>query len=443
MHQTVDNVRFIIADVECGACQSPGHAGYGYQRLPIDNPMATIAILGTFDTKGDEHAYVDQLIRARGHQTLRIDVGTLEPARLVPDITREAVAKAAGTELATVVARRDRGEAVSWMARGAPIVLSRLHAEGRIQGVLSLGGGGGTAICTAAMRALPVGVPKFMVSTLAGGNMAPYVGIKDITVMPSIVDVAGLNRLSRLLLAQAAGAICGLVEASVPDVHQTKPMIVASQFGNTTPCVTHARATLEAAGFEVLVFAATGTGGKTMESIIESGLVTGVLDITTTEWADELVGGVLTAGPTRCEAAARLGVPTVLTPGCLDMVNFGEPASVPQKFQGRRFYHHNPQVTLMRTTPAENAELGRILAEKCNRSLGPVAVVFPMRGISVISAPGQPFHDPDADLALRDHWRSHLRPGIPFIEYPGNINEPAFADLCTTQLLSLIHSKAA
>ena len=400
--------------------------------------MATIAILGTFDTKGDEHAYVDQLVRARGHQTLRIDVGTLEPARLSPDITREEVAQAAGIDLASVVARRDRGEAVALMAKGAPIILAQLHAEGRIHGVLSLGGGGGTAICTAAMRALPLGIPKFMVSTLASGNTAPYVGIKDITLMPSIVDVAGLNRLSRLLLAQAAGAICGMVEAKTPDLENAKPMIVASQFGNTTPCVTRARSALEAAGYEVLVFAATGTGGRTMESIIESGLVAGVLDITTTEWADELIGGVLTAGPTRCEAAALHGVPAILTPGCLDMVNFGESASVPEKFRDRRFYHHNPQVTLMRTTPEENAQLGGILAEKCNRSSGPVAVVFPLSGISVISAPGQPFHDPVADAALRDSWRSQLRPGIPFIEYPGNINDPAFADLCVAQLLDLI-----
>lgn len=403
--------------------------------------MATIAILGTFDTKGDEHGYVDSQIRARGHQTLRIDVGTLEPPRLKPDVSREEVAQAAGADLAAVVARRDRGEAVSLMARGAPIVLARLHAEGRIDGVLSLGGGGGTAICTAAMRALPLGVPKFMVSTLASGHTAPYVGLKDITLMPSIVDVAGLNRLSRLLLAQAAGAICGMVESRPPDAAEARPMIVASQFGNTTPCVTRARSALEAAGFEVLVFAATGTGGRTMESIIESGLVSGVLDITTTEWADECVGGVLSAGPTRCEAAARHGVPAILTPGCLDMVNFGEPASVPEKFSQRRFYHHNPQVTLMRTSPEENAELGRLLADKCNLSRGPVTVLFPLKGISVISAPGQPFHDPVADAALRDAWKSHLRPDIAFEEYDGNINDTAFADLCAARLINLIRSQ--
>jgi uncharacterized protein (UPF0261 family) len=282
---------------------------------------------------------------------------------------------------------------------------------------------------------LPVGFPKLMVSTLASGNTAPYVGVKDIVMMPSVVDVAGLNRLSRKLLAQAAGAICGMVEARVPADVADKPVIVASQFGNTTPCVTHARTLLETAGYEVMVFAATGNGGRTMESLIESGVAAGVLDITTTEWADELVGGVLNAGPTRCEAAARVGVPAIVTPGCLDMVNFGERASVAEKFNDRRFYQHNAQVTLMRTNPEECAELGRILAAKCNLSTGPVSVLLPLRGISVISAPGQPFHWPEADAALFGEWKRHLRADIPVLEYNGNINDPAFAELCVRELM--------
>ena len=400
--------------------------------------MATIAVLGTFDTKGEEHDYVAGLIRQRGHATLMVDVGTLDAPRAKADVGREVIAAAAGADLGAIAARRDRGEAVAAMTRGAPLVLARLHAEGRIHGVISLGGGGGTAICTAAMRALPVGVPKLMVSTLASGHTAPYVGVKDIVMMPSVVDVAGLNRLSRTLLAQAAGAICGMVEARVPEGATDRPVIVASQFGNTTACVTAARRILEAAGYEVMIFAATGNGGRTMESLIESGLVSGVLDITTTEWADELLGGVLTAGPTRCEAAARRGVPAILTPGCLDMVNFGEPSSVPERFKGRRFYHHNAQVTLMRTTPAENAELGRILAEKCNLSIGPVAVLLPLKGISVISAPGQPFHWPEADAALFEAWKGHLRKDIPVIEFDGEINDPAFAELCARTLLTLL-----
>lgn len=404
--------------------------------------MATIAVLGTFDTKGEEHGYVAELIRARGHGTLLIDVGALEAPKVQPDVLRTEIATAAGADLAAIVARRDRGEAVAAMTKGAPLVLARLQREGRIDGVISLGGGGGTAICTAAMRALPVGFPKLMVSTLASGNTAPYVGVKDIVMMPSVVDVAGLNRLSRKLLAQAAGAICGMVEAQVPAGAADKPVIVASQFGNTTPCVTHARGLLEAAGYEVMIFAATGNGGRTMESLIEAGIPAGVLDITTTEWADELVGGVLNAGPTRCEAAARHGVPAILTPGCLDMVNFGEPASVPAKYSGRRFYHHNAQVTLMRTTPEECAQLGRILAEKCNLSTGPVTVLIPLKGISVISAPGQPFYWPEADAALFGEWKRHLRPGIPVIEYDGNINDPAFAELCVGELLKNVAAVA-
>lgn len=403
--------------------------------------MATIAVLGTFDTKGEEHRYVASLIEQRGHKVLLVDAGTLGPATLAADIPREAVAAAGGGNLADVAARRDRGEAVALMTRGAPAIVSALQREGRIDGIVSLGGGGGTAIGTAAMRALPVGFPKLMVSTLASGNTAPYVGVKDIVMMPSVVDVAGLNRLSRRLLAQAAGAICGMVEARVPEGAADRPVVVASQFGNTTACVTHARTILEDAGFEVLVFAATGIGGRTLESLVESGMVAGVLDITTTEWADELAGGVLGAGPTRLEAAARGGVPAILTPGCLDMVNFGEPASVPARYQGRRFYPHNAQVTLMRTNPEECAELGRILAAKANLSTGPVTVLIPLGGISVISAPGQPFHWPEADAALFGEWKRNLRPGIRVVEHPGNINDPAFAELCARELIANIQAR--
>ncbi len=396
--------------------------------------MSTIAILGTMDTKGVEHGYIADRIRDRGHGVLVIDVGTLEAPRLKPDITREEVAAAGGGDMWELVARRDRGESVGVMTRGAPVVLARLAAEGRIQGVISLGGGGGTAIGTAAMRELPVGFPKVMVSTLASGNVAPYVGVKDIVMFPSVVDIAGLNRISRELLARAAGAVCGMVEARVPEVAD-RPIVVASQFGNTTPCIEKAKAIVEAAGYEVVVFAATGTGGRTMESLIEAGMVAGVLDITTTEWADELVGGVLTAGPTRLEAAARAGVPAVVSTGCLDMVNFGPRDSVPEKFRGRLFYQHNAQVTLMRTTPEENARLGRVLAGKLNASRGPVAVVLPLRGGSVIGAPGGPFHDPEADAALYSALKGGLRADIPVRELDCAINDPAFAEACAEELL--------
>jgi uncharacterized protein (UPF0261 family) len=291
------------------------------------------------------------------------------------------------------------------------------------------------------MRALPIGFPKLMVSTLASGNTAPYVGVKDIVMFPSIVDVAGLNRISRQLLARAAGAICGMVETQLPAASE-KPIIVASQFGNTTACVEHARKILEAAGYEVLVFHATGTGGRTMESLIETGMVAGVLDITTTVWADELVGGILGAGPTRLEAAARKGVPAVVSTGCLDMVNFGPPETVPAKFSGRQFYQHNPQVTLMRTTPEECAKLGVILAEKLNLSTGPVTVLLPLRGGSVISARGGPFHDAAADAALYTSLKARLRSDSPVTELECAINDPPFAEACAKTLLRKLGDSA-
>lgn len=387
------------------------------------------------DTKGEEHAFVANLIKQRGHQVLVIDTGTLDAPKLKPDITRFEVAAAAGADLNALVAKKDRGEAVAAMSRGAPVVLARLVADKRIDGVISLGGGGGTAISTAAMRALPIGFPKVMVSTLASGNTAPYVGVKDIVMFPSVVDVAGINRISRQILTRAAGAICGMVE-SVPSPGEDKPIIVASMFGNTTDCVQAAKKILEAAGYEVLVFHATGTGGRAMESLIESGMVAGVLDITTTEWADELVGGILGAGPTRCEAAARHGVPAIVTPGCLDMVNFGGPETVPSKFADRTFYQHNPQVTLMRTSPEECAELGRILAEKINLSIAPVTVLLPLKAISVISAPGQKFHDPIADRILFTALKAFLRKDIEVVELDCAINAPEFARACAEKLLA-------
>ena len=401
--------------------------------------MATVAVLGTLDSKGEEHAFVAALIAKQGHRPLLIDVGTGAPPSVKPDVTREEVAAAAGIDLAALIARKDRGECVVAMTKAAPVMLARLAAEGRIQGVISLGGGGGTAIATAAMRALPLGFPKLMVSTLAAGNVAPYLGTKDITMMPSIADVAGLNRLSKVIFTRAAGAICGMVGAE-PETTSNRPLVVASQFGNTTACVTEAKKILEAAGFEVLVFAATGTGGRIMESVIESGMAAGVLDVTTTEWADELVGGVLNAGPERMDAAAKAKVPTVIAPGCLDMVNFGEMASVPAKFKGRNFYVHNPQVTLMRTTKDECAELGRIIAQKAEACTAGATVLIPRKAISVISAPGKPFHDAAADEALFGALRAGCK-RTPVKEFDLEINDPAFARACAEELIRLMGSR--
>ncbi len=402
--------------------------------------MKTIAVLGTFDTKGAEHAFIAEHIRARGHQPLLIDVGGLGPPQCAADISRDEVALAGGLDLPGLRRREDRGAMVEAMTAAAPVLLAQLAQAGRIHGVISLGGTGGTAIATAAMRSLPLGLPKVMVSTVASGNVAAYVGVKDIVMFPSIVDVAGLNRFSRGVFARAAGAVCGMAEAdeATGGAAATKPLIVASMFGNTTTCVDAARRLLETAGYEVLVFHATGMGGRTMESLIETGLVAGVLDVTTTEWADELVGGVLNAGPTRLEAAARHGVPAVIAPGCLDMVNFGAPETIPSKFFHRTLYRHNPQVTLMRTTPDECTQLGCIVAGKASLSTGPVTILLPRRGISVISEAGKPFHDAAADQALFAALRQNLRPDIPVLELDCTINDPRFAEACVAALLKNI-----
>ncbi len=408
--------------------------------------MLTIAVLGTFDTKGHELVFVAEAIRREGLATLLIDVGTLDAPVAKPDVSRADVLATLGEDTAPILARQDRGECVTLMSRAAAACLARLAGERKIDGIVALGGGGGTAIGTAAMRALPIGFPKLMVSTLAAGNTAPYVGSTDITMMPAIVDVSGINRISRAIFENAAGAICGMTQAAAARRDRTsddKPIIVASMFGNTTACVTEARKHLEAAGYEVLVFHATGSGGRAMEALIASGMVTGVLDVTTTEWADELVGGILGAGPARLEAAAKAGVPAVVAPGCLDMVNFGERQTVPAKFAGRTFYQHNPQVTLMRTDATEAAELGRILARKVNAYRSPAAVLLPRKAISVISAPGKPFHDAAADAALYSELLANLRPGITVHDTPLEINDPAFAKLAADALLAAIAAQRA
>jgi uncharacterized protein (UPF0261 family) len=393
---------------------------------------STIAVLGTLDSKGEEHAFVAGELRKLGHTALLIDVGTLAPPTVTPDITRD--------EITTLPDSNDRGECVTFMSEAIPGFLKQLVESGRIQGVISLGGGGGTAICTAAMRALPVGFPKLMVSTLASGNTAHYVGSSDIVMMPSIVDVAGLNRISRTIFTRAAGAISGMVGVEIAESADQRPLIVASMFGNTTECIGMATKQLEAAGYEVLVFHATGMGGKTMEALIASGMVAGVLDVTTTEWADELVGGTLSAGPTRLDAAAAAGIPAIIAPGCLDMANFGGRETVPAEFADRLFYIHNPQVTLMRTTPAECAKLGQILAEKANSYPAPTTLLIPRQAISVIAAEGQPFYDPAADSALFEAIHAHAK--VPVIDVDCGINDAEFASACVDALLANISTQA-
>ena len=397
-----------------------------------------IAVLGTLDSIGHEHRFVADVIEQRGHSVTLIDLGTGSIPQVKPDITRYDVAEAAGLDLKALIDKRDRGECVVAMSTAAPVLLAKLVSEGKIHGVISLGGGGGTALATSAMRALPVGFPKLMVSTLASGNTAHYLGTKDITMMPSIVDVAGLNSISKTIFTRAAGAICGMVEAEI-NTSENKPLIAASMFGNTTECIQIAAKVLEQAGYEVLIFHATGTGGKTMESLIESGMIKGVLDLTTTEWADELVGATLSAGPTRMDAMSLAKIPAVISPGCLDMANFGERDSIPAKFEGRNFYIHNPQVTLMRTNAEECAELGKIIAQKANANPAPTAILNPMKGISVISTEGQPFHDPEADKALFNAIHQYAE--IEVIDCDETINSEIFAKRAAHKLLDLMRVK--
>jgi uncharacterized protein (UPF0261 family) len=302
-----------------------------------------------------------------------------------------------------------------------------------------MGGGGGTVIGTSAMRSLPIGVPKLMVTTVASGDTSPYVGAADITMMPSIVDVSGLNRISRTIFTNAAGAICGMVtgDKAASEPHE-KPLIAATMFGNTTRAVDHARQIMEENGYEVLVFHATGTGGRTMETLIESGYFAGVMDITPTEWADEVCGGVLSAGPTRMEAAAKAGIPQVVTPACIDMCNFWAPETIPDRYKDRLFYPWNPNVSLMRTTPEENARMGEIFAEKLNRSTGPVTVFIPMGGFSELDYPDKLFWWPAADQAFVDALKKYLRADIPIEISDKDVNHPEFSGQLAYKMLEYL-----
>jgi uncharacterized protein (UPF0261 family) len=411
--------------------------------------MATIVLFCALDTKGEEARLVRDYIAARGHRPLVVNTGVIGEPPFAPDVSAAEVASAGGTTLDALRQQADRGAAIAAMARGAAAVAARLRQDGRLDGAVGLGGSAGTSVASAAMRALPVGVPKVLVSTVASGNVAPYVGTKDVAMLYSVVDVAGLNRLSRAVLANAAGAVCGAVEAAAdlaaqPPVEE-KPLLAASMFGNTTQLVDAARAIFERHGYEVLVFHATGSGGQTMEGLIRDGFVQGSYDVTTTEWADELCGGVFSAGPTRLDAAGERGIPQVIAPGCLDMVNFGAEDTVPARYKqdpSRRFYVWNPQVTLMRTTPEENAQLGRLIAEKANAAQGPVQLFLPLRGVSILDSATdegpQPFWWPEADQALFAAIKQHLRRDIPVHELDVNVNDEAFAKATTDALLAML-----
>lgn len=404
-----------------------------------EDRAVTVVLVGTLDTKGLELAFVRDLLRARGAETLVIDAGSLGEPAFAPEVDRERVFSAAGTTIEAVRSAGDRGEAVNAAARGVAAIARSLHNEGRVSAVLALGGSAGTTIGTSAMRALPFGVPKVMVSTLASGQTRPFVGGSDIFLLHSVADIAGLNGLTRTVLANAAHAVAGMIAPRAESAPiAERPRIAATMFGVTTPCVDRARKSLEAAGYEVIVFHATGVGGQAMEGLIRDGKVAGVLDLTTTELADEHVGGVLSAGPDRLEAAGRAGIPQVVSVGALDMVNFGPRGTVLERFASRRFHVHNANVTLMRTTPEECAAIGRHMAEVLARSTGPTTVMLPLGGVSAIDVPGGPFHDPEADAALFAAIREglHGHPRVKVVERPEAINDPAFADAAAVALLA-------
>lgn len=387
-----------------------------------------IYAVATMDTKGQELTYVAERARAAGARVITVDVGTKDPATVAADIDRYRVAACHPKGVDAVLSNRDRGQAVSAMGEALCAFLKAEHAAGKVAGVIGMGGTGGTALISPAMQALPIGLPKLLVSTVASGNTAPYVGCCDITMMYSVVDVAGINRVSRHVLANAAHAIAGMVLSEVPAA-QDKPTIGMTMFGVTTPCVTAVREALEAKGFDCLVFHATGTGGQAMEKLVDSGLINGVLDITTTEVADEVVGGVFRAGPKRFEVILEKRIPYVMSLGAMDMVNFGAKDTVPEQFRSRKLHVHNSQVTLMRTTPEENRQCARWIAGKINRSTAPLIMLVPEGGVSLIDAPGQPFHDPQADAALFDELEKTVQQTADrqIRRLPYNVNDPKFS----------------
>ncbi len=401
--------------------------------------MKTIAIAGTFDSKGKELNFVKEVLESLGLNTLTIHCGVFEPI-FETDISNEEVAREIGEDIHEIAAKKDRALATEILSKAMERLIPKLYAEGKFDGIISLGGTGGTSLVTPGMRALSIGVPKIMVSTVASGNVQQYVGTSDIVMFPSIVDVSGLNSISTKIFTNAALAIAGMVNLEHEEsVREKRPLVAATMFGVTTPCVDVAREYLEEKGYEVLVFHATGIGGRVMERLIEEGYFKGVLDITTTEWCDELVGGVLAAGPNRLEAAGKYRVPQVVSVGALDMVNFGPIDTVPEKFKGRKFYKHNPTVTLMRTTVEENKKLGEIIAEKLNKTQGPTALMLPLKGVSMIDAEGQPFYGPEEDEVLFDTLKANIdKSKVELIEMDAHINDREFALTAAKKLVELM-----
>ena len=397
--------------------------------------MPAVYAIATMDTKGEELAFVARCLKQAGVEVLTVDVGTLSNPVVTPDILREQVL---GDR--TLPVGDDRGAAVTAMGDALTVFLQDEMDDGRISGVIGIGGSGGTALISAAMRALPVGLPRLIVSTVASGNTAPYVDCTDITLMYSVVDVAGLNAVSQRVLSNAAHAMAGMVTHQPPKT-ETKPCLGMTMFGVTTPCVTAVRESLERRGYDCLVFHATGTGGRAMEGLVKAGMIRGILDITTTEVADEVVGGIMPAGPARFDALVESGLPLVLSTGAMDMVNFGGLETVPVQFRQRNLHVHNAQVTLMRTSVEENIQMAKWMAAKLNRATTPFTLLLPEGGVSLLDVPGQPFHDPEADAALFRALEDSIEPaeGRNIVRLPQHINSPAFSAAIVDAYVELCH----
>ncbi|AVP54324.1 hypothetical protein K144313037_16020 [Clostridium tetani] len=398
-----------------------------------------IIILGTLDTKGEEFKFIKDIIEKEGLDTIVIDVGVVGEAKLRPNIDKKEVAIVGGSSIEDLIKKKDRGYAMEVMMKGSAAIVKRLSKEEGISGIISLGGSGGTSIASYAMRALEVGIPKVMVSTLASGDTRPYVGEKDITMIYSVVDISGINTLSSKILSNAAYALIGMVKGKAPELKGEKPLIGATMFGVTTKGVNIAKEYLENNGYEVLVFHATGAGGRAMEDLIRSGYIKGVLDMTTTEWCDEVVGGVLNAGPNRLEAASDMGIPQVVAPGALDMVNFGPIETVPEEFKKRNLYKHNATVTLMRTTKEENIEIGKVIGEKLNRAKKDTALFIPLKGVSAIDAEGEVFYGYEEDKALFNTLKETVnKDKVQIVEMNNNINDEEFAIAMAKKLINMM-----
>ncbi len=404
-----------------------------------------VVVIGTFDTKGVVYNFLIGLLQQKGMEVITVNTGVLEHEALFPvQVPAEKVAAAGGTTLAELRSDQDRGKAVAAMSAGARQIIDELFGREPFDAIIGMGGTAGTNIVTSAMLGLPYGLPKICLSTVASGNVAPYVGISDIMMLPSLTDISGINSLSELYIGHAAGALAGML-ATTRHATKDKPVIGASMFGNTTACVNNCREQLSAKGFEVLVFHATGTGGRVMEKLTQDGLIQGVLDITTTEWADTICGGVFDAGPERLDAPGKKNLPHLITPGCIDMCNFGAPASVPGQYKDRLFYQWNPNVTLMRTTREENKRMGEIFADKANAAKRTTAFIIPLQGFSILDSvndrgEAQPFWDPAADKAFIEGLKSKLDPSVEVAEVDANINDPLFADRAV-ELFSVLYRR--